>query len=181
MAMASNDATTPMVTLLNPIWMILAIPLLAAWWVWHPVSRFLRFMRLTLLALILLALSGLAIQFPSRAGTVVVVADRSLSMPANAEAAEREAIELIQRAMSSDDRLAVVSFGQNSAIERSPQTGAFAGFTNHIEADASNLNDAIEKALSLIPPDASGKILAISDGRWTGKDPVSGIGSSPEP
>jgi len=162
-----------MVTLLNPIWLILAIPLFAAWWVWHPVSRFLRFMRLALLALILLALSGLAIQLPSRAGTVVVVADRSLSMPANAEAAEREAIELIQRAMSSDDRLAVVSFGQNSAIERSPQTGAFAGFTNHIEADASNLNDAVEKALSLIPPNAPGKIMVISDGRWTGKDPAS--------
>ncbi len=162
-----------MVTLLNPIWLILAIPLLAAWWVWHPVSRFLRYVRLALLALILLALSGLAIQLPSRAGTVVVLADRSLSMPTNAEAAEREAIEFVQRAMSSDDRLAVVSFGQNSAIERSPQTGAFAGFTNQIQADASNLNDAVEKALSLIPPDAPGKILVISDGRWTGKDPAS--------
>lgn len=173
MAMASNDAPTLMVTLLNPIWLILAIPLLAAWWVWHPASRFLRYVRLALLALILLALSGLAIKLPSRAGTVVVVADRSLSMPANAEAAEREAIELVQRAMSSDDRLAVISFGQNSAIERSPQTGAFAGFTNRIEADASNLNDAVEKALSLIPPDAPGKILVISDGRWSGKDPSS--------
>lgn len=173
MAAASNDAPTLMVTLLNPIWLILAIPLLAAWWVWKPVSRFLQIARLVLVALILLALAGLAIQLPSRAGTVVVVADRSLSMPANAEAAEREAIELIQRAMSSDDRLAVISFGQNSAIERSPQTGAFAGFTNRIEADASNLNDAVEKALSLIPPDAPGKVLVISDGRWTGKDPAS--------
>ncbi|MDX2041016.1 MAG: VWA domain-containing protein [Acidobacteriota bacterium] len=151
----------------------MAIPLFAAWWVWKPASRFLRYARLALLALILLALSGLAIQLPSRAGTVVIVADRSLSMPANAKAAEREAIELVQRAMSSDDRLAVVSFGQNSAIERSPQTGAFAGFTNQIQADASNLNDAVEKALSLIPPDAPGKILVISDGRWTGKDPAS--------
>lgn len=162
-----------MITLLNPIWLILAIPLFAAWWVWKPVSRFLRCARLALLALILLALAGLAIKLPSRAGTVVVVADRSLSMPANAEASEREAIELIQRAMSSDDRLAVISFGQNSAIERSPQTGAFAGFANQIRTDASNLNDAVEKALSLIPADAPGKVLVISDGRWTGKDPAS--------
>ncbi|MFN0109021.1 MAG: VWA domain-containing protein [Blastocatellia bacterium] len=162
-----------MINLLTPIWLILAIPLFAAWWVWKPASRFLRYLRLTLLALILLALCGLAIKLPSRAGTVIVVADRSLSMPANAEAAERESIELIQRAMSSDDRLAVVSFGQNAAIERSPQTGAFAGFTNQIQADASNLNEAIEKALSLISPDAPGKILVISDGRWTGKEPAS--------
>ncbi len=160
-----------MVTFLNPIWLVLAFPLLAAWWVWKSSSKFLRYARLGLLLLILLALSGLAIRLPSRAGTVVVVADRSYSMPANAETAEREAIELIQRAMSSDDRLAVISFGQNSAIERSPQTGAFAGFTNQIEADASNINEAIEKALSLIPPDSPGKILVISDGHWTGKDP----------
>ncbi len=161
-----------MITLLNPIWLILIIPLAAAWWLWKPTSKFLRYARLALLTLILLALCGLAVKLPSRVGTVVVVADRSLSMPANAEAAEREAIELIQRSMSSDDRLAVISFGQNSTIERSPQTGAFAGFTNRIEADASNLNEAVEKALSLIPAEAPGKILVISDGRWTGKDPA---------
>jgi len=160
-----------MVTFLNPIWLVLALPLFATWWVWKSASSFLRYARLALLLLVLLALSSLAVRFPSRAGTVVVVADRSLSMPADAESSEREAIELIQRAMSSDDRLAVISFGQNSAIERSPQTGAFAGFSNQIEADASNLKEAIEKALSLIPPDSPGKILVISDGHWTGQNP----------
>lgn len=160
-----------MVTFLNPIWLVLAFPLFAAWWVWKPASSFLRYARLALLSLALLALSGLAIRLPSRTGTVVVVADRSLSMPTDAESSEREAIELIQRVMSSDDRLAVISFGQNSAIERSPQTGAFAGFNNQIEADASNLKEAIEKALSLIPPDSPGKILVISDGHWTGQNP----------
>ncbi|MEK7832931.1 MAG: hypothetical protein AAB401_17720, partial [Acidobacteriota bacterium] len=44
---------------------------------------------------------------------------------------------------------------------------------NQIQADASNLNEAIEKALSLIPSGAPGKILVISDGRWTGKEPAS--------
>jgi len=162
-----------MVTLLNPIWLVLIIPLLAGWWLWKPASRLLRYARLTILLLVLLALCGLAVRLPSRAGTVVIVADRSLSMPANSEAAEREAIELIQRAMSSDDRLAVVSFGQTAAIERSPQTGAFAGFNNQISPDASSLNDAIEKALALIPQSSPGKILVISDGRWTGKEPAS--------
>ncbi|HMV82676.1 MAG TPA: VWA domain-containing protein [Blastocatellia bacterium] len=161
-----------MVTLLHPIWLALAIPLLVAWWVWKPSSKFVRHARLATLLLILPALCGLAVKLPSRAGTVVIVADRSLSMPANAEAAERETIELIQRAMSSDDRLAVVSFGQTAAIERSPQTGAFAGFANQISPDASNLSDAIEKALALIPSGSPGKILVISDGHWTGKEPA---------
>src|SRR5262245_7222539 len=161
-----------MITLLHPIWLALAIPLAAAWLLWRHSSRSLRCARLALLLLILLALCGLAIKLPSRNGTIVVVADRSLSMPQGAEATQKEAIDLIGRAMTSDDRLAVVSFGQSAAIERSPQTGTFAGFTNEVERDASNLTEAIEKALALIPQNSPGKILVISDGRWTGKEPA---------
>ena len=161
-----------MITLLHPIWLALAIPLAAAWLLWRHSTRFLRFTRLALLSLILLALCGLAVKLPSRNGTIVVVADRSLSMPQEAEAAQKESIDLIGRAMTSADRLAVVSFGQSAAIERSPQTGAFAGFTNDVGRDASNLAEAIDKALALIPQDAPGKILVVSDGRWTGKEPA---------
>lgn len=162
-----------MITLLHPIWLVLLIPLLAAWWWWRPASRLLRWLRLASVLLILLALCGLAVRLPSRNGTIIVVADRSLSMPAGSEAATREAIELMQRAMSSDDRLAVVSFGEMAAIERAPQTGAFAGFTHQVGQDASNLAAALDKALALIPQNAPGKILVISDGHWTGKDPAS--------
>ncbi len=161
-----------MITLLHPIWVALAIPLLVAWRVWRHSSRFLRFVRLALLLLVLLALCGLAVRLPSRNGTIVVIADRSLSMPPASDAAQKEAIDLVQRAMSSDDRLAVVSFGQTAAIERTPQTGAFAGFTGETGRDASNLAEAIEKALALLPQTAPGKILLLSDGRWTGKDPA---------
>jgi Mg-chelatase subunit ChlD len=164
-----------MITLLHPIWLALAIPLAAAWLLWRHSSRFLRFARLALLLMILLALCGLAVELPSRNGTVVVVADRSLSMPQGAEAAQKEAIDLIGRAMTRDDRLAVVSFGQSAAIERSAQSGGFAnvfgGFTNEVGRDASSLAEAIDKALALIPQNSPGKILVISDGRWTGKDP----------
>lgn len=160
-------------TLLHPIWLALAIPLLIGWW-WHrSATGLLHWLRLSILLLVLLALCGLAVNLPSRHGTIIVVADRSLSMPPGSEAAEREAIELIQRAMSSDDRLAVISFGQTAAIERAPQTGAFAGFTNQVGPDASHLAEALDKALALIPANAPGKILVISDGHWTGKDPAS--------
>jgi len=161
-----------MITLLHPIWLALAIPLAAAWLLWRHSSRFLRGARLALLLLILFALCGLAIKLPSRNGTIVVVADRSLSMPQSADAAQKEAIDLIGRAMTSDDRLAVVSFGQSAVIERPPQSGMFAGFTNEVGRDASNLAESIDKALALIPQNTPGKILVISDGRWTGKDPA---------
>jgi Mg-chelatase subunit ChlD len=161
-----------MITLLHPIWLALVIPLAAAWLLWRHSSRLLRFTRLALLLMILFALCGLAVKLPSRNGTIVIVADRSLSMPQGAEAAQKEAIDLIGRAMTSDGRLAVVSFGQTAAIERSPQSGAFPGFTNEVGRDASNLAEAIDKALALIPQNSPGKILVISDGRWTGKEPA---------
>ncbi|MGH9854832.1 MAG: vWA domain-containing protein, partial [Blastocatellia bacterium] len=164
-----------MITLLHPIWLVLAIPLFVAWRLWRHSSRFLQIARLITLLLILFALGGLAVKLPSRNGTIVVVADRSLSMPSSSDAAQKEAIDLIGRAMTSDDRLAVVSFGQTAAIERSPQTGAFAGFTNEVGRDASNLAEAVEKALALIPQNSPGKILVISDGRWTGKDPAAAV------
>ena len=59
-------------------------------------------------------------------------------------------------------------------VEQSPQSGKFTGFVNEVYGDASDLNGAIEKAMALIPQDAPGRVLLLSDGRWTGKDP-SGI------
>ena len=161
-------------TLLHPIWLLLLIPLIISLRVWKLSSRLLEGLRIAILTLILLAMCGLAIKLPSRAGTVVIVADRSQSMPLGNEAKQKEAIDLIQGAMGNDSNLAVVSFGRDTAVERSPQRGKFTGFVNEVYGDASDLNGAIEKAMALIPQDAPGRVLLLSDGRWTGKDP-SGI------
>ena len=158
-------------TLLHPIWLLLLIPLIISLRVWKPPSRLLGILRLAMLSLILLAMCGLAVKLPSRAGTVIVVADRSQSMLPDSEAKQKEAIDLIQGAMGNNVNLAVLSFGRDAAIEQSPQTGKFAGFVNEVHGDASDLNGAIEKAMALIPRGAPGRLLLLSDGRWTGKDP----------
>lgn len=161
-------------TLLQPIWLLLLIPLIISLRVWRLPSRFLEVLRLLVLCLILLAMCGLAVELPSRVGTVVVVTDRSQSMPLDSDARQKEAIDLIQGAMKSDSHLAVVSFGRVVTVEQSPQSGKFTGFVSEVHGDASDLNGAIEKAVALIPRDAPGRVLLLSDGRWTGKDP-SGI------
>jgi hypothetical protein len=163
-------------TFLNPIWLLLALPIGALWWQWRAASPFVRYSRLAVLVLIWLALCGLAVRLPSRTGTIVVVADRSRSMPDGNEAAQREAIGLLQKAMGRDDQLAVVSFGQKAAVEHVPHAGAFNGFTNEIAPDASNLREALDKAIALIPPDAPGRIVVLSDGRWSGEDPIASAG-----
>jgi Mg-chelatase subunit ChlD len=158
--------------LLHPIWLFLAIPLALSLWLWRMPSRLLLVLRSLTLLLLLLVLCGVVLRLPSRAGVIVVVADRSQSMPPGSAAAQKEAIDLLQKAMGPDDRLAVVSFGRSVAVEQPPATGQFSGFVHEIEDDASNLAEALETALTLVPRDAPGKMFVLSDGRWSGRDPA---------
>ena len=165
-------------TILQPIWLFLLIPLGLSIWLWRLPTRLLVALRLLALVLLILALSGLALRLPSQAGTVVVLADRSLSMPADSEAAQKLAIDLVQARMHGDDKLAVVSFGRTAAIDQVPQTFAFPGFTTQVGGDASNLTEGLNTALSLVQRDGSGRILVLSDGRWTGQDPTAVLPSA---
>jgi Mg-chelatase subunit ChlD len=158
--------------LLHPIWLFLAIPLALSLWLWRMPSRLLLVLRSLTLLLLLLALCGIVLRLPSRAGTIVIVADRSQSMPPDSAVVQKEAIDLLQKAMGPDDRLAVVSFGRTAAVEQPPATGQFPGFLHEVGDDASNLADALESALTLIPRDTPGKVFVLSDGRWSGRDPA---------
>ena len=158
--------------LLQPIWLLLLIPLGAVWLFWPLPTRGLRVLRAVLLLALVLALSHLAIKLPDRAGTVVVVADRSDSMPPGTDTAQKETVALLQKSMRARDQLAVVSFGRQTAVERAPQQGEFAGFTAQVGGDQSNLHDALESALALVPPGNPGRLLILSDGKWTGRDPA---------
>lgn len=161
-----------MLTFFQPVWLLLLIPLAAAWFVWPLPSRGLKVLRAVVFVLVVLALAQAAIRLPDRAGTVVVVADRSDSMPANSADSEKEIIGLLHKAMGPRDQLGVVSFGREAVVEQSPQRSEFDDFTADVGSDHSSLNEAIDTALSLIPMDGGGRILVLSDGKWTGRDPV---------
>ena len=158
--------------LLHPIWLFLAIPLALTLWLWRMPSRLLLVLRGLTLLLLLLALCGVVLRLPSQAGTLVVVADRSQSMPPGSASAQKEVLDLLHKAMGPNDRLAVVSFGRGVAVEQAPSSGPFSGFIHEVGDDASNLADGLETALTLIPRNAPGKVLVLSDGRWTGRDPA---------
>ena len=157
----------------DPIWLVLAVPVGVLLWLWKMPSSLLRALRITGAVLILLGMAGLAVRLPSREGTVVVIADRSDSMPPDSDAAQNEAIRLIRDSIGSGQQMAVVSFGRRAVIEKAPGSGEFTGFVTEVGPDGSNLNDAIEKALALIPSEAPGRILVLSDGKYTSIDPGS--------
>lgn len=161
-----------MFTLFQPIWLLLLVPLAAAWLAWPLPNRLLNTLRAIVFILIILALAQLAIKLPDRAGTVIVVADRSESMPKDSDASEKEIIALLHKAMGPRDQLGVVAFGRDAIVEQAPERGEFGGFAAKVGPDHSSLNDGIEAALALIPPDGGGRILVLSDGKWTGRDPA---------
>lgn len=157
----------------QPAWLLLLLPLGLLAWTRPLPTRTLTLLRLGLLLLVVLAMARPALRLPDRAGTVVVLADRSLSMPEGAGEDQAEMLELLQQSMSRRDRLAVVSFGRQARVERAPDVGPFGGFTQAIDPEGSNLAGALESALALLPRGAPGRILVLSDGQWTGRDPAS--------
>ncbi|HUE35816.1 MAG TPA: VWA domain-containing protein, partial [Candidatus Acidoferrum sp.] len=160
-----------MVTFFQPVWLLLLVPLATAWFAWALPNRLLNILRAVILALVVLALAQFAVKLPDRAGTVIVVADRSESMPQDADASEKEIISLLHNSMSPRDQLGIVAFGRDAIVEQPPGRGEFGGFAADIGPDHSSLNQGIQSALDLIPPDGGGRILVLSDGKWTGKDP----------
>lgn len=162
--------------LTQAIWLLLAVPLAASLLLWRPPGRVLLALRIAVLALVVTSACGPAVRLPSRAGTLVILADRSASMPPDSEARQREAIALVASKMPPRSTLAVVSFGRLAVVDRPPGPGGFSHFATKVDPDGSNLAGALATAVALIPPDSPGRILLLSDGRWTGRTPMNAAG-----
>jgi Mg-chelatase subunit ChlD len=160
-----------MATLGEPVWLILFLPLLAAALTWPPTGRLLRVLWFVAVVALVLALCRPLINLPSRGGTVVVVADRSLSMPPAGLPEQGRWIELLRKGMKKDDQLAVVAFAHRAAVEVPPGDVEFPGFLHELDGGQSNLGEALGTATSLVPADGSGRVVVFSDGLWTGTNP----------
>ncbi len=158
-------------TIFTPIWLILLLPLIIPLLLWKAPSKGVLFLRVILLILIVLAMAGLALKLPSSSGTVVVVADRSLSMPLNADANIREILNIVWKSRPIGSRLGIISYSEKSGIEKMPENYTYDGLKLDYQGDQSNLDQAMKDALSLIPDNSPGRILLLTDGAWTGENP----------
>lgn len=159
-------------TLESPGWLLAALPLLVTLRLWRVPSRLVERLRLAVGLLAILAMARPALRLPSRAGTVVVLVDRSASMPSQADAAAKEAIARLQKSKPDQSRLAVVSFGETATVELAPGAGRFDSFTARVGAEGSDVAHALATALALVPRGAPGRVLLLSDGRATGPSPL---------
>lgn len=153
--------------LTQPIWLALVVPLALAAFVWRPRSRTLLALRLALYALILLALAEPVIRAVGSGGTVVLVVDRSESMPAGSDAAHLELYSTLRSTMGPDDQLAMVTFGAAARVETPAGRRDQPAFRVSIDPTASSLGQAIARAIATIPPGAAGRLLVVSDGSAT--------------
>jgi len=156
----------------HPSWLLFAIPVGLLWHLFHHRRKVLNRWRAAILILVVLAFAGLYMRLPRPGGMVVVLADRSASLPENATDLQMEAIRRLQQEMAPRQQLAVVSFGGRAAVEQQPHSGAFNGFTLDLGRDQTRLADALELGTSLVPDGVPARFLVLGDGQWTGRDPL---------
>lgn len=152
---------------------LLLLLLPSAWLWWRTRDREWGTMVLRALALIALVagLAGPYLRMSSPGRDLVIVVDRSRSMPADSAKATEELLRLAEDARKTGDQVAIVTFGARASIERSPsEDGRFDGFTREVLPDGSDLASALETALEIIPEARAGSILLLSDGEVRGRD-----------
>ena len=153
---------------------LLAIPLAFAYRRWGTARGFTGVLRAILLALLLLALTGPRWNLGGEGIDIVVVADRSRSLPAKADESIRALVRDLEKNRKSGDRIGLVTFGSRAEVEhtlsRNSEIGAY---TRDVLPDGSDLNDAIGAALNLIEPTRPGRVLVMSDGEANGASPLS--------
>jgi len=157
----------------HPELLLLVLPAALVWWRWRGGERGTRLVRALVLALLVLAAAGPYLRTGEKGRDLVLVFDRSRSMPAEAEAAALELAAGAEGARRAGDRVAVVAFGAEAAIESAPsERTRFQQFTRAVDRDGSNLGLALDTALALIPEDRRGSILLLSDGESNGREPL---------
>ncbi len=157
---------------LRNLFTILALVLLAVEWLVYVRQmryrgKFYLAVRGAVVLCVLLALFGLQIRLGSGRTATVFVVDLSNS---NAEHLE-EVREYLREKVSekpAGNSYGIVTFGKNTLVEQFLTSEQYyGGLMTLPEKTATNFEDAISKALTLIPGDCGGRLVVLTDGRQT--------------
>lgn len=144
---------TPEAFLLLPV-----AVLLLRWRLWP--RPFVGTLRIFALIAVTALLAGPYVPGEADGRDVVLVLDRSRSMPSHASAAAQELVDQVVARMEPGDRIGHVAFGRKPAVEQLPgppwqQLPA----TRPLDPDGSDIAAAIDAALATIPPGRHGSLV----------------------
>ena len=154
-----------------PELLLLAIP--AGLWLQsqRPARGLVTGLRAACLALLVIAAAGPNMRLSGSGRDLVLVIDRSLSMPTEAEDAAFELLRFAKEQRGPNDRLGLVTFGAQTQVEAPLlESIDLTSFDPELDRGASDLTTALELAESMIPQGRAASLLVLSDGRTTGRD-----------
>lgn len=133
-------------------------------------GRFYLVLRGVVTLCVILALLGIQVRLGSSPTATVFVVDLSNSNEEHIEDVETYISDTV-RDMPSHNSYGIVTFGKNTLVEQFI-TGEkhYGGLMTVPEKTATNFEDAVSKALTLIPGDANGRLVMITDGKETRGD-----------
>ena len=135
-------------------------------------KRLILIMRALVVLLLIMALARTGLLTPVREQTVVFVVDRSASVND-----DEKALEMIFQAVAGkgpDDRFAVISAGAEPVVEQPMTTGReLPSLSSVINPHGTDLAASLRLAGGLIPSEARGRVVLISDGEETQGEMVS--------
>lgn len=177
-ASVAEDGGTRLVTVrrtLRNVFLILALALLAAEWIVYVRQmryrgRFYLAVRGLVLLCVLAALFGVSIRLRSSGTATVFLADLSDSNAEHLEDMEEYLRKTVEK-MPSDNVYGIVAFGRDALVEQflSPEKH-FAGLMSVPEKSATDFEEAVSRALALLPGDRNKRLVVLTDGRETGGD-----------
>lgn len=130
-------------------------------------SKFYLAVRLAGMVMLLMALCGVSINRRSGTNTTIFLVDISNSNQQNLDAMEEYLRRTLQD-MPGENQYGIVTFGKNSLVEQ------FLVGENHFsrimslpDKTATNLEEAVSRALAMIPDQGAGRLVILTDGRET--------------
>lgn len=148
--------------LLMPLW---AIPLyiprrLVAWRFWTSLG-----LRSLLLVLLVLSLAGVQFVQSVDQVTTVFLLDSSDSITPSARSRAEAFVQNALRSKREDDQAAVVVFGENALVERTPSDSPLlARLLSEPVAGRTNIEDALQLGMALFPADSQKRLVLLTDG-----------------
>lgn len=157
------------------LFLLLALVLLVVEWIVYVRQmryrgKFYLIVRAVVTACVAVAFLGIQVHLGSSRTATIFVVDLSDSNEEHLEEAEKYLRSSIAQ-MPAGNAYGIVTFGKNALVEQFlTQENHYGGLLTLPEKTATNFEDAVSKALTLIPGDYSGRLVMLTDGKQTRGD-----------